>query len=189
MLNINHYITSQANPHIVPFMSMQRDRKGKLPALARMGTNLSLRGSAEVLAVARKHAPTRVLRDTLSTAHALANQTYAGSDMHVQLPFRPSLYGVEAAQLELKDSTVRLGARSLADDPMIRDRTRLSRSFGAIGLRCAHRVAAAGGSPPSRTHGQSAAGEMVADISPRTTPIRPPPKIPSRQQALEHVVS
>ena len=152
MLNINHYITSQANPHIVPFMSMQGDRKGRLPALARMGTNLSLRGSAEVLDVARKHAPTRVLRDTLSTAHALANQTYAGTDMHVQLPFRPSLYAKVLRNPSYKEflEYVRLGEQvTWPMIPMIRDRTRLSRLFGtAIGLlmqRIESRAAGKGG--------------------------------------------
>jgi len=163
MLNINHYITSQANPHIVPFMSMQRDRKGKLPALARMGTNLSLRGSAEVLAVARKHAPTRVLRDTLSTAHALANQTYAGSDMHVQLPFRPSLYAKVLRNPSYKEflDYVRMGEQvTWPMIPMIRDRTRLSRSFGmAIGLLMQRIESRAAGkeAAPSRTHGRKRA--------------------------------
>ena len=40
MLNINHYITSQANPHIVPFLSLQADGQGVLPAMARMGGNI-----------------------------------------------------------------------------------------------------------------------------------------------------
>ena len=75
MLNINHYITSQANPHIVPFLSLQNERRGVLPAIARAGTNLTLRGSSELLTLARNVAPGGLVRDTLDTAHAMTNQS------------------------------------------------------------------------------------------------------------------
>ena len=48
MLNISHYITSQANPHIVPFLSFQPRAGGVVPAVARMGGNIVRKGSAEV---------------------------------------------------------------------------------------------------------------------------------------------
>ena len=57
MFNINHFITSQANPHVVPFLTFERAGKGVVPAIARMHGNIVRKGSAEVFDVARRHAP------------------------------------------------------------------------------------------------------------------------------------
>jgi NTE family protein len=138
MLNINHYITSQANPHIVPFLSLQGEGGGVLPAITRAGTNLTLRGSSELLALARRVAPGGLLRDTLDTAHAMTNQIYAGSDMHIQLPFQPLRYTALLSSPSFKEfkEYVRLGEQATWPRiEMIRDRTRISRLFGTcIGM-------------------------------------------------------
>jgi len=133
MLNINHYITSQANPHVIPFLSFQGPGNGVLPAIARMSSNILRKGSAEVLDVARRHVPTATLRRVLATAHAVSDQTYAGSDMHIQLPFRPALYAKVLNNPSFKEfqEYVRLGEQATWPQlAMIRDRTRLSRLFG-----------------------------------------------------------
>jgi TAG lipase/steryl ester hydrolase/phospholipase A2/LPA acyltransferase len=146
MLNINHYITSQANPHIVPFLSLQGDGKGVVPALARMNTNILRQGSAELLDLARHVAPEGLVRDTLATAHAMSNQSYAGSDMHIQLPFRPALYAKVLSNPSYKEfkEYIRLGEQATWPRiEMIRDRTRISRLFGDyIGILM-QRIAAA----------------------------------------------
>lgn len=92
ILNINHFITSQANPHIVPFQSLAGDGKSGIAAIARAAGRIAMHSSAEALDVARKHAPSRLVRDVLNTAHGLSSQRYAGTDMHIQLLFRPQLY-------------------------------------------------------------------------------------------------
>jgi NTE family protein len=133
MFNINHYITSQANPHVVPFLWMQDKRGGLMASIARAGTNLTLRGAAELLDFARRHAPGAPARQALDTAHAVADQSYAGSDMHIQLPFRPALYAKVMSNPSYKEfrEYVRLGEQATWPQlPMIRDRTRLSRLFG-----------------------------------------------------------
>lgn len=136
MFNINHYITSQANPHVVPFLALQGH--GVLPDLGRMQGNLLRKGSAEVLDVARRHMPDGLLRTAFATAHAVSDQVYAGNDMHIQLPFKPSLYTKVLSNPSLKQfhEYVRLGEQATWPRlPMIRDRTRLSRLFGTcIGL-------------------------------------------------------
>jgi NTE family protein len=138
MLNINHYITSQANPHVVPFLSLQGESKGVVPAIARMSTNLLRHGSAELLDLARQVAPDGLLRDVVATAHAMSDQEYAGSDMHIQLPFRPALYAKVLSNPSYKEFQEYIYLGEQATWPrieMIRDRTRLSRLFGThIGL-------------------------------------------------------
>ena len=108
MLNINHYITSQANPHVVPFLAFQGS--GVVPAMARMQGNIVRKGAAELLDVARLHAPGG-LRSAFDTAHAISDQVYAGSDMHIQLPFRPALYAKVLSNPSFKEfqEYVRLG--------------------------------------------------------------------------------
>ena len=145
MLNINHYITSQANPHIVPLLSLQGEGGGVLPAIARASTNLTLRGSSELLAMARNVAPSGLVRDALDTAHAMTNQIYAGSDMHIQLPFRPVLYTKVLSNPSFKEfqEYIRLGERAAWPRmEMIRDRTRISRLFGTCIGMLMQRIAA-----------------------------------------------
>lgn len=133
MFNINHYITSQANPHVVPFLAVQGKGAGVLPAIGRMQGNIVRQSAAELLDVARRHVPGGLLRDAAATAHAVSDQVYAGSDMHIQLPFRPSLYSKVLSNPTFKEfrQYVLLGEQATWPRlAMIRDRTRLSRLFG-----------------------------------------------------------
>jgi NTE family protein len=138
MLNINHFITSQTNPHVVPLLSLYATRPGLAAALARAGGNIYQHGSAQLLDILRKHVPGPRLRDQLDKAHAVYNQAYSGRDMHIQMPFRPLLYPrmLSNPTPEEFGQFTRMG--ELATWPrmaMIRDRTRLSRMFGnAIGM-------------------------------------------------------
>jgi TAG lipase/steryl ester hydrolase/phospholipase A2/LPA acyltransferase len=137
MLNINHFIVSQTNPHVVPMLSLYATRPGLAAALARAGGNIYQHGSAELLDLLRKHIPGSRLRSQLDKAHAIYNQNYAAIDMHIQMPFRPLLYPrmLTNPSLDEFQGYTRMG--ELATWPrisMIRDRTRLSRMFGnAIG--------------------------------------------------------
>ena len=68
----------------------------------------------------------------------MSDQVYAGHDMHIQLPFRPSLYAKVLSNPSDKQfqDYVRIGERATWPQlAMIRDRTRLSRLFGTyIGI-------------------------------------------------------
>lgn len=133
MLSINHFITSQANPHVVPFQALQGEGKGVLSAAARMNRRILQGAGAEVLDFARRIAPGEHLRSLLSGAHAVASQEYASSDMHIHLPFRPALYAKVLSNPTFREfeDYIRIGEQAtwpmLA---MIRDRTRISRSIG-----------------------------------------------------------
>jgi NTE family protein len=137
MLNINHFITSQTNPHVVPLLTLYAERPGLAAALARAGASIYKHGAVQLLDILRRHVPARRLRDQLDKAHAVYNQTYAVRDMHIQMPFKPLLYPqmLTNPTPEGFDDYTRMG--ELATWPriaMIRDRTRLSRVFGtAIG--------------------------------------------------------
>jgi TAG lipase/steryl ester hydrolase/phospholipase A2/LPA acyltransferase len=138
MLNINHFITSQANPHVVPLLSLYAGGSDLVSSVARATSNIALHGAAQVLDVARRHSPSQVLRTALGMAHAISSQTYSGSDMHIQLPFRPRLYAKVLKNPTLAEfkQYVRLGEQTTWPRiEMVRDRTRLSRLFGnAIGM-------------------------------------------------------
>jgi hypothetical protein len=101
--------------------------------MARMQGNIARKGAAELLDVARLHAPGGLLRSAFDTAHAVSDQVYAGSDMHIQLPFRPALYAKVLSNPSFKEfqDYVRLGEQATWPQlEMIRNRTRLSRLFG-----------------------------------------------------------
>jgi len=138
MLNINHFITSQTNPHVLPLLSLTPVGPGLGAALLRAGGSTYRHASAQVLDILRKHAPSDLLRAQLDKAHAVSSQTYAGADMHIQLPLQPKLYARMLSNPSLAEfeNYTRLGERATWPlIPMIRDRTRLSRTFGnAIGL-------------------------------------------------------
>ena len=129
----------------MPFLTFERAGQGVVPALARMHGNLLRKGSAELFDVARKHAPGEALRTAFTTAHAVVDQVYAGSDMHIQLPFRPALYTKVLSNPSLKEfqNYVRLGEQATWPQlAMIRDRTRLSRLFGTYVGILTQRIAA-----------------------------------------------
>ena len=138
MLNINHFIASQANPHVVPLLSLYGARPGLAAALARAGGNIYQHGATELLEILRNQLPGRRLRDQLDKMHAIYSQDYAARDMQIQMPFQPLLYPkmLSNPTPDEFDSFTRMG--ELATWPRIariRDRTRLSRMFGnAIGM-------------------------------------------------------
>ena len=146
LLYISHFITSQANPHVIPFLSLHGGRHDVVASVAQMSGNLLMGGATQVLDVARKHAPTRALREVSSTAHAMSSQRYVGADMHIQIPFKPLLMArlLKNPSFEQFKEYIRLGEQATWPRlPMIRDRTRISRVFGdCIGLLM-RRIAAA----------------------------------------------
>jgi TAG lipase / steryl ester hydrolase / phospholipase A2 / LPA acyltransferase len=158
MLSINHFITSQANPHVVPFQALQGEGRGFVSAAARMNRRILQGASAEVLDFARRMVPGEHLRSLLSGAHAVASQEYASSDMHIHLPFRPALYARVLSNPTFKEfqDYIRIGEQAtwplLA---MIRDRTRISRLIGThIGMLM-RRIAARGAARAAATSGSA----------------------------------
>ena len=113
MLNINHFITSQSNPHVLPLLGPYPRRPGLAAALVRAGSSTARHGSAQLLDILRRHSPGLAVRRQFDKAHAIYSQTYASTDMHIQLPFRPRQFARMLSNPSLADSwSTRAWARS-----------------------------------------------------------------------------
>ena len=161
LLNINHFITSQANPHIVPFQAVSGKNRSNFSALTRMYGGIAFDSWSQVLNVARKRHPSGLVRGLLTTAHGIVSQRYASSDMHIQLPFKMGLFPkvLQNPSFEDLEEYIRLGEQATWPQiPMIQDRTRLSRWFGNNIGQLMQRIATQTTEAPSNKGGKRPAG-------------------------------
>ncbi|MCO4746640.1 MAG: DUF3336 domain-containing protein [Proteobacteria bacterium] len=132
--NVNHFIVSQTNPHVLPFVR-HHGQQGLRPAVAGM-TSAAIRSygaySADIARRATKRAP-GALRQIADQAYALVNQDYRGDiDIHPQ--FHWSLYKkvMSNPTRDDLDAFIREGERSVWPKvALIRDQTRIGRAFEA----------------------------------------------------------
>ena len=88
--NVNHFIVSQMNPHVVPFLS-NKDQAGVTRLGLAVGGTL-VRGQARLLLdLTRRSVQSDRLRTVLDQAHSLAGQDYAG-DVNIHPRFQVSMY-------------------------------------------------------------------------------------------------
>jgi NTE family protein len=128
--NVNHFVVSQTNPHVVPFLS-NKSQSG----LARLGMEVAgslVRAQTRaVLDLARRRVHSDRLRPALDQAHALAGQEYEGDiNIHPRfdaLMYRRVLTNVTTEQLE----AFALGGAQATWPQMarVRDTTRISRTL------------------------------------------------------------
>ncbi len=78
--DVNHFIVSQTNPHIVPFLTAEkrRRRKGILSFLRHFGGSTYKVVGAGLLDAARNNVESEFLRRPLDEAYAVATQQYKG---------------------------------------------------------------------------------------------------------------
>ncbi len=76
--NINHYIVSQANPHVVPFLSDDTDEKGLLPFIQDVVFKGPMLQIEHFLEVVHQHFEVPGLGSIIKKAHAMARQNYSG---------------------------------------------------------------------------------------------------------------
>ena len=143
--NVNRTIVSQANPHVLPFISHTHQRGAG--ASARRAMNSVMHAPlAATLKLTREGPSPGILRPLLEQAHAMANQSYLG-DINVQFPFRPLLYRKILSNPSQQDLEMFIRFGEQATWPrmaMIRDQTRISRTF----TDCIARLHKAGGTGP-----------------------------------------
>lgn len=72
--NVNFYIVSQTNPHVVPFLSDQRKDTGLLPFVRDLATT----STRNTLKVARDHMRHSVVSNLLGKVHSITDQNYRG---------------------------------------------------------------------------------------------------------------
>ncbi|TNE89640.1 MAG: DUF3336 domain-containing protein [Deltaproteobacteria bacterium] len=132
--NVNHFIVSQTNPHVLPFVR-HHGQQGLRPAIAGL-TSAAVRSygayATDVTRRATRRAPTPV-RQVADQAYALVSQDYRGDiDLHPQFHWR--LYKKVVSNPSRDDLTafIREGQRSVWPKiAQIRDQTRIRRALDA----------------------------------------------------------
>ncbi len=79
--NVNHFIVSQTNPHVIPFVRHPTEEQGLLGNLRDFGYSL-VRGTAQyAIGVGRVSVPVQRVRHTLDYASSILDQDYRGNIM------------------------------------------------------------------------------------------------------------
>lgn len=80
--NVNHYIVSQTNPHVVPFMRSERKRHARGRGVGAFAAELARSSfhvySKHVMETARDHMDPEGLGRVVEKLHAITNQRYSG---------------------------------------------------------------------------------------------------------------
>jgi TAG lipase/steryl ester hydrolase/phospholipase A2/LPA acyltransferase len=76
--NVNHYIVSQTNPHVVPFLSEEAAEKGLLPFIQDVIVKAPMVQVEHLLDLVHQHFNFPGLTPMIKKAHAIARQTYSG---------------------------------------------------------------------------------------------------------------
>jgi len=76
--NINHYIGSQTNPHVVPFLPEEADEKGLLPFIQDVIVKAPMVQIEHFLELVHQHFDFPGLSPMIKKAHAIARQNYSG---------------------------------------------------------------------------------------------------------------
>lgn len=78
--NVNHFIVSQTNPHVLPFISKSEPgRRGLLNSAREFARSSALGSAKNVVDLVRGTTPFGGLRKTLDTASAILDQDYRGN--------------------------------------------------------------------------------------------------------------
>jgi TAG lipase/steryl ester hydrolase/phospholipase A2/LPA acyltransferase len=76
--NVNHYIVSQTNPHIVPFLSEEIEEIGLIPFIQDVLIKAPMVQIEHLLALVQQHFQLPGLGPVIKKAHAVARQNYSG---------------------------------------------------------------------------------------------------------------
>jgi len=76
--NINHYIVSQTNPHVVPFLSEEIEDTGVLPFIKDAILKAPMVQIEHLLEMIHKHFEIPGLSSVIQKAHAMISQNYSG---------------------------------------------------------------------------------------------------------------
>jgi len=76
--NVNHYIVSQTNPHVAPFLSEEVEQTGLLPFLQDVVFKGPMVQIEHLLELVQRHFDMPGLGSVIKKAHAVISQTYSG---------------------------------------------------------------------------------------------------------------
>ena len=76
--NVNHYIVSQTNPHVVPFLSEEIEDTGLVPFIQDIIVKAPMVQIEHFLELVHQHFDVPALGSIIKKAHAVVSQTYSG---------------------------------------------------------------------------------------------------------------
>jgi len=129
--NINHYIVSQTNPHVVPFLSEEIEETGLIPFIQDVIIKAPMVQIEHLLELIQQHFDFPGLGSVIKKAHAVASQNYSGDitiypERHLMNIYR-MFNNLGTDQLE---SMMLEGRRATWPKiERIRNTTRISRTF------------------------------------------------------------
>lgn len=130
LLNISQTIVSQANPHVIPFIT-HKNQRGARAFGKQVAATVIHEGSAELLDISRQLTDKTPFHQIFSQAYAIASQQYLG-DINLHFPFKPREYlkVISNPTPQRLKEYIRMGERATWPRvAMIRDMTRISRLF------------------------------------------------------------
>ena len=136
--NVNHYIVSQTNPHVVPFMQQDRAQQRGLLPLARQ---LALGASRGTIKLARAHLLDSPVRRVADQLNAVIAQRYSG-DINILPSHSPRQLLRMFSNLNARELAqfIREGERATWPSlERIRNQTAISRAFEHCTLILKHR--------------------------------------------------
>ena len=128
LLNVNHFIVSQANPHVIPISAIER-RRGAVSTAADFLAGGARAQARHALNTARRRLGDSQWRAPLEFAHAMAHQDYTGNiTIYPKFKARDLTRVMKNPSLEELHGYIRAGERATWPRlAMIRDQTRISR--------------------------------------------------------------
>lgn len=140
--NVNHYIVSQTNPYVVPFLHEDIEDTGLIPFIQDVVIKAPMVQIEHLLELVQQHFDLPGLGSIIKKAHAMARQTYSGDitiypEKSSLLGFTRAFNNLGAKQLE---SMVLEGRRATWPKiERIRNTTQISRTFDACLQRMSER--------------------------------------------------
>lgn len=139
--NVNHYIVSQTNPHIVPFLGEEIEETGIRPFLQDLIVKAPMVQVEHMLALVQQHFKLPGLGPMIKKAHAVVTQSYSGD-----ITIYPERHGLSLGRIfanatpEEAAALVTEGRRaSWPKIERIRNTTQISRKFDDCLQRLAER--------------------------------------------------
>lgn len=137
LFNANHFIVSQANPHVLPFVS-NRIKSGFVPMMLDFASSSIHAQWHQVISVTRKHTQNRKLRFWMDRADALLGQDYLGDiNLHPDFPLKKYLKVMANPTDEEIHDFILTGEKSTWPNlAKIRNHTRISRVLARCYEKC-----------------------------------------------------
>ncbi len=139
--NVNHYIVSQTNPHVVPFLSEEIESTGLIPFFQDLVIKAPMVQIEHLLELAHQHFDVPGLGSIIKKAHAVVQQTYSG-DITIYPDHRAKDWTkmFENPKPERVEALMQAGRKATWPNIVrIRNTTQISRTFDACVRRLTER--------------------------------------------------